>query len=64
MKWMSRVCEQWSLEELVEMDEEDMKRLLAYYKPDEVPTFEDIRLGEGRKDDVVWEFDGSFGWAI
>ena len=64
MKWMSRVCEQWSLEDLVEMDEADMKRLLGYYKDDEVPTFEQVRLGHGRVEGVVWEFDGSFGWAI
>ena len=64
MKWMSRVCEQWSLEELVEMDEEDMRVLLGCYEPDKVPTFEEIRLGGEREKDVVWEFDGSFGWAI
>ena len=59
MKSMSRVCEQWSLEELVEMDVGDMQRLLSYYKPDMVPTFEEVRLGEGKEDGVVWEFDGS-----
>lgn len=64
MKWMSRVCDQWSLEELVEMDDGDMKRLLGFFKPDQVPTFEEIRLGYKREDGVVWEFDGSFGWAI
>ena len=64
MGWMSRVCEKWSLEELVEMDEGDMERLLGYYKPNEVPTFEEVRLGEGRGEGVIWEFDGSFGWAI
>ena len=61
MSWMSRVCEQWSLDQLVEMDELDMERLLGYYKPNTVPTFEKIRLDE-TSDDVA--FDGSFGWHM
>ena len=61
MQWMSRVCEQWTLEELVEMDEEDMEILLGFYTPGTIPTFEDIRRGGPRED---WTFDGSFGWSI
>ena len=51
---------QWSLEDLCEMDEQDMERLLEFYAPDQVPSFSQIRLGE--KPDE-WQFDGSFGWA-
>ena len=61
MGWMSRVCEEWSVEQLVELDEEDMDRLLGFYKPNTVPSFETVRLGD-TKDDFV--FDGSFGWSI
>ena len=61
MGWMSRVCEEWSLEELVEMDEEDMDRLLGFYKPNTVPTFEEVRLGDEAEE---LAFDGSFGWWI
>lgn len=61
MQWMSRVCEEWSLEDLVEMDEEDMERLLGFYKPGTVPRFEDVRLGN-QVDEFV--FDGSFGWWV
>ena len=61
MQWMSKVCEQWSLEELTEMDEEDMQRLLGFYAPGDIPTFENVRLG-GERD--AWAFDGSFGWAL
>jgi precorrin-2 dehydrogenase/sirohydrochlorin ferrochelatase len=61
MGWMSRVCEEWSLEELVEMGEEDMDRLLGFYKPNAVPTFEEVRLGDKAGD---YAFDGSFGWWI
>jgi len=60
MKWMSKVCVQWSLEDLCEMQPEDMDTLLESYEPDEVPTFTKVRSG---KDDWEWQFDGSFGWA-
>ena len=53
---MSRVCELWSLEDLVEMGEEDMEVLLGFYKPGTVPSFESVR-GEDE-----YAFDGSFGW--
>ncbi|KAL1883723.1 Bifunctional dehydrogenase and ferrochelatase [Paecilomyces lecythidis] len=43
MKWMSRVCESWSLEDLVEMNEADMSQLLDYYKSGEVPSLKAIR---------------------
>lgn len=56
MKWMSGVCETWSLEELCSMDERDMKALLRYYGPNQIPLFDDVRL----RDDG---FDGSFGWS-
>ena len=61
MGWMSKVCEQWSLEDLVEMEEEDMERLLCFYKPNTVPTFEEIRHGDLAEGSA---FDGSFGWWI
>ncbi|EGC46706.1 siroheme biosynthesis protein MET8 [Histoplasma capsulatum var. duboisii H88] len=60
MKWISRICEMWSLEELVEMDEDDIETLLGYYLSDKVPTFEQVRLGE----DADWiGFDGSMGFS-
>lgn len=56
---MSKVCESWSLENLVEMDEDDMERLLGFYNPGEVPSFDRLRLGDPPED---FAFDGSFGW--
>ena len=56
---MIKVCEKWSLEDLVAMNEEDMDGILGYYKPNTVPTFAEIH------DDPMLEefaFDGSFGW--
>lgn len=61
MTWMSQVCDQWSAEDFNEMDEEDMEKLVSYYEAGRVPSLESIRLGEPQKD-VVWEFDGSFGF--
>ena len=61
MQWMSKVCESWSLEDLVEMDEEDMEQLLGFYRPGTVPSLGEIRTGE---EAGTYSFDGSFGWAI
>ncbi|RMJ23161.1 Siroheme synthase [Aspergillus sp. HF37] len=43
MKWISTVCETWSLEELVQMDDRDMDRLLAHYESGKIPSFSDTR---------------------
>ncbi|KAL8683168.1 MAG: hypothetical protein Q9186_000881 [Xanthomendoza sp. 1 TL-2023] len=59
MQWMSKVCESWSLDDLVVMEEEDMEKLLGFYKAGEVPKFESIRLDD---DFGKYAFDGSFGW--
>lgn len=54
------MCVDWSLEDLCDMDEEDMDRLLRSYGPEEIPSLEQVRLGERPGQ---WHFDGSFGWA-
>ncbi|QIX01175.1 hypothetical protein AMS68_006692 [Peltaster fructicola] len=59
MQWMSKVCMQWNLEELCEMDEVDMDKLLQSYRPNTIPSFEEVRLGG----DGLYQFDGSFGWS-
>ena len=56
---MSKVCEGWPLEDLVEMDEADMDVLLGFYKPGDVPTLKEIRGGYFNEE---YAFDGSFGW--
>jgi precorrin-2 dehydrogenase/sirohydrochlorin ferrochelatase len=43
---MSKVCEQYSLDDLCSMTEEDMEMLLGFYKPNTVPTLEEVRLQE------------------
>lgn len=56
---MSKVCESWSLEDLVEMEEDDMEKLLGFYQPGEVPSLDRLRLGDSSE---TYVFDGSFGW--
>lgn len=58
---MSRVCEQWTLEDLCAMEDADMEALLGFYKPNTVPSLEQLRLEE---EPGVFGFDGSFGWWI
>jgi len=53
---MIAVCQKYSLEELVRLDDKDMVRLLEYYKDGVVPPYNEIR------DEVAYIFDGSFGW--
>lgn len=55
---MSKVCESWSLEDLVALNDEDMEVLLGFYKPGTVPRLDQILHG----DTNVYTFDGSFGW--
>ena len=60
MQWMSKVCEQWSLDQLVSMSEQDMEVLLGFFTVNQVPTYDSII--HSPSDEFV--FDGSFGWSI
>lgn len=46
MQWMSKVCEQYSLDDLCALTDEDMEVLLSFYKPNAVPSLELVRLQE------------------
>lgn len=43
---MSKVCEQYTLDDLCAMTEEDMEVLLGFYKPGTIPSLEEVRLQE------------------
>ena len=43
---MSKVCEQYTLDELCSMTEEDMEMLLGFYKPNTIPSLDLVRLQE------------------
>jgi hypothetical protein len=57
---VSSLCDKWSLQDIAAMSDEDMIRLLEYFKKDEVPTLQQVRLGNYGE----LPFDGSFGWWI
>lgn len=40
---MSGVCESWSLDELVQMTDQDMDGLLKHYSSGKVPTVQEVR---------------------
>lgn len=40
---MSGVCESWDLDELVQMGDQDMSRLLTHYESGTIPGFSEIR---------------------
>jgi len=47
------------------MEEKDMESLVQSFEPNVVPSFDEVRLKEEHGDsNIVWKFDGSFGWAI
>jgi precorrin-2 dehydrogenase/sirohydrochlorin ferrochelatase len=62
MRWISKVCDKWTLEELCEMTETDMDVLLRSYQKGEVPSLQIVRGDDS--DEGIVEFDGSFGWWI
>jgi precorrin-2 dehydrogenase/sirohydrochlorin ferrochelatase len=57
---MIKVSDAYSLEDLCEMDEEDVKTLLEFYAPDKVPRLACLRVMKNRYD----AFDGSFGFYV
>lgn len=56
---MSKVCESWSLQDLVAMGDEEMETLLDYYKSGDVPSFDEVCDSFDPNEPA---FDGSFGW--
>ena len=43
---MIDVCEKYSLDELVDLEEEDMDRLLSHYQEGTVPAYHEVHQGE------------------
>jgi precorrin-2 dehydrogenase / sirohydrochlorin ferrochelatase len=64
MAWMSRVCDEWSGEELAVLGEDEMEELVEGFERGEVKSLEELRLGRKREEGVVWDWDGSWGFAV
>lgn len=74
---MIKVSDAYSLEDLCEMSDEDMKTLLGFYSPDKVPRMKCLRGMDGKSEDsselgclrpldneLDYAFDGSFGFCV
>lgn len=73
---MIKVSDAYSLEDLCEMSDEDMKALLGFYGPDKVPRMKCLRAMGGKTDapselgclrpldNEIDAFDGSFGFFV
>lgn len=48
---MSRVCDQWSLQDLTDMTELDMQILLESYAPNSVPSLRQVRREPEEEDE-------------
>jgi precorrin-2 dehydrogenase / sirohydrochlorin ferrochelatase len=64
MEWVSGVCNTWSVEELGEMEEGDVERLVEWFERGNVPKSLGEVRGETEGEEGVVGFDGSFGWWI
>lgn len=60
MKWMIKVSDAYSLEDLCMMDGRHMQKLLEFYEPDKVPRFACLQAMR----EEYPAFDGSFGFCV
>ena len=54
---MIEVCQMYSLDELIALDDTDMDRMMTFYAEGITPQFSEIH-----RTTPLYEFDGSFGW--
>ncbi|KAK0747127.1 putative siroheme synthase Met8 [Schizothecium vesticola] len=65
MRWMTRVSDAYSWEEMCGLTEEDMGNLLRYYESGRVPSLDVLKAMRGGKDVSELDvFDGSFGFSV
>ncbi|KAK9778292.1 putative Siroheme synthase Met8 [Seiridium cardinale] len=65
MRWMSKVSDKLSWDQMCELSDEDMDNLLRFYKGGKVPEVDVLKAmrGGGAPEDID-VFDGSFGFSI
>lgn len=65
MRWMSRVSDAYSWDDMVGLSQEDMANLLKFYGDGEVPDIHVLKaMRGGRSLQDVEVFDGSFGFSV
>ncbi|KAI1267026.1 putative siroheme synthase Met8 [Xylariaceae sp. FL1019] len=65
MRWMTKVSDAYSWDEMCELTDEDMDNLLTFYHSANVPEVHLLKAMRGGKDaDDLDVFDGSFGFSV
>ncbi|KAF7530788.1 hypothetical protein G7054_g9501 [Neopestalotiopsis clavispora] len=65
MRWMSKVSDQLTWDQMCELTEEDMQNLLTFFDSGKVPSFKELKAMRcGGDVDEFDLFDGSFGFSI
>ncbi|KAJ1326863.1 precorrin-2 dehydrogenase-like protein [Microdochium nivale] len=65
MRWISRVSDSYSWNEVADLSDEDMDNLLSFYAPNKVPELAVLKgMRSGCEADELDVFDGSFGFYI
>ncbi|KAK8080055.1 NAD(P)-binding domain protein [Apiospora hydei] len=66
MRWMIRVSDRYSWDEMCDLSDEDMDNLLSYYKPNKVPDIDILKAMRGgtMSPEDIDVFDGSFGFSL
>ncbi|OTB03896.1 hypothetical protein M426DRAFT_321392 [Hypoxylon sp. CI-4A] len=65
MRWMTRVSDAYSWDEMCGLTHEDMDNLLTFYSSGEIPKLDMLKaMRGGRTAEDIDVFDGSFGFSI
>ncbi|KAI0394171.1 putative siroheme synthase Met8 [Xylariaceae sp. FL0594] len=65
MRWMTRVSDAYSWDDMCALTDEDMENLLLFYPASKVPDLHVLKaMRGGRKPEDLDVFDGSFGFSV
>ncbi len=65
MRWMTKVSDAYSWDQMCDFSEQDMDNLLKFYQAGEVPSLDLLKAMRGGSDGSKLDlFDGSFGFSI
>ncbi|KAI1383807.1 siroheme synthase middle domains-like protein [Hypoxylon trugodes] len=65
MKWISKISDAYSWDDMCSLTDEDMDNLLTFYAPDKVPHLDMLKaMRGGRAEEDIDVFDGSFGFSV
>jgi precorrin-2 dehydrogenase / sirohydrochlorin ferrochelatase len=65
MRWMTKVSDAFSWDEMCNLTDEDMDNLLKFYGPNKVPELDMLKsMRGGKSPEDIDVFEGSFGFSI